>query len=199
MQRGLEGRRIAVVVPSAAQAQGTAAIKALEGAGAQLHVLKPGEGSEEDWHGSRYAALVLVGDGDAALNAEPSLVQLAREFLVSEKPVAAFGAAVGVLLESGGAAGRTVAAPGDGSLKEALETSGASCVDEPIHADEGLVTASKSANIDEFAARVVREFATRLEEREVDEMSDMSFPASDPPAVTPTSIGRASPDSDARQ
>lgn len=48
-------------------------------------------------------------------------------------------------------------------------------------------------------ADVVRALADRLDDRHVDEMSDMSFPASDPPATTPQSIGRtASRDSEAR-
>jgi putative intracellular protease/amidase len=195
MQRGLEGRRIALF--AAGDDDRVAVVtRALEGAGAPIHVLKPGEGEDEDWHGARYAALVIIGDSKATFTGEPQLVQLAREFLVSDKPLAVFGSAVMVLLESGGAAGRSMAA--DGDLKSALEEAGGTCVDEPIHEDESLITAAASANIEEFAKRVVSNFSERLEERATDEMSELSFPASDPPAVAPSTVGRVSPDSDAR-
>ena len=48
----------------------------------------------------------------------------------------------------------------------------------------------------EFVQRLVRTFADRLDEAKVDEMSDESFPASDPPAVSPSSAG---PAADARE
>ena len=43
----------------------------------------------------------------------------------------------------------------------------------------------------EFVQRLLRAFADRLDEAQVDEMSDESFPASDPPAVSPSSAGPA--------
>ena len=168
MLRGLDGRRIALFASENAQRGVAAVTKALEAAGARLHVLKPSEGSEEDWHGSRYVGLVLIGDEASGFKGEPRLAQLAREFLLSEKPIAAHGGAVGLLHELGGV-------------------------------DESLIMASASSSIDEFVTRVIREFSERLEERDVDEMSDLSFPASDPPAFTPSSVGRVSPDTDARQ
>jgi len=38
----------------------------------------------------------------------------------------------------------------------------------------------------------VAEFSDLLEEHALDEMSDLSFPASDPPAGTPASVGTGS-------
>jgi putative intracellular protease/amidase len=193
MTRGLEGRRIALAALDEDPATGTVA-KALEQAGARLDHLTLGEGTDTDWHGGKYAALVVTGGAaDRPLDADPQLVQLVREFLASEKPVAALGNALRVLLHAGGAAGRTVAATG--RLKSIVEASGGKTGTEPLVVDGGLVTATGS-DVDGFASRVVQEFSRCLEEREADEMSEQSFPASDPPSTTPGSIGHLPPDRD---
>ena len=194
MLRGLEGRGVAVFFPSddgAVERRAASVIRALEEAGARIHVLRAGQGSD-DWHGGLYAALVIVGDGTAAFAGEQRLVQLAREFLVSDKPLAAFGGGLTVLQEAGGGAGHAVAA--DGEFKSAVEEAGGTAVDEPISVDDALITAGSSADVEAFAKRVVQEFSDRLEERDLDEMSELSFPASDPPAITPATIGRVAPD-----
>jgi len=152
-----------------------------------VHVLSGANASDEDFHGAKYAALVLVGDEDGRSEQDPRVVQLAREFLASDKPVAAFGAALNVILDAGGVAGRTLAA--HAPLRAVLEGAGAELVNDPIHADGSLITAQGSANLSDFAGRVVAEFTDLLEEHALDEMSDLSFPASDPPASTPASLG----------
>jgi putative intracellular protease/amidase len=197
MQRGLEGRRVAAFVAPSSDATNKRAavvIKALEQAGAEIRDLSAGQQSDEDFHGAKYAALVIIGDGTDGSGGDPRLVQLVREFLVSDKPVAALGGALSVMVEAGGAAGRTLAA--SGSLKSAVEKAGGTPVDEPIHVDESLITADGSVDIEAFAKRVVSEFSNRLEESQLDEMSAMSFPASDPPATTPSTVGRVAPEGD---
>ena len=109
----------------------------------------------------------------------PRVVQLAREFLASEKPVAVLGGAAGIVVDSGGAAGRTLAA--DAALAPAVRAAGGTVADQPIHADGSLVSARLPADFEAFAKRVVQEFSRQLEEGDVDSMSEQSFPASDPP------------------
>ena len=189
MQRGLEGRRIALVDGSeggGTQPLAEAVRRALEGAGAVVQGLSAA-GSDQDWHGGKYAALVLVGPGGSGPSA-PRVVQLVREFLVSDKPLAAIGDAVRTVFEAGGVQGRIVSANAD--LRAALEQAGATSVDEDLHVDDALVTARDDARADELASRLVRAFSERLEEGAVDEMSDLSFPASDPPAGAPRTVGR---------
>ena len=189
MLKGLDGRRIALTSPDDASSETLAAVaEALVQAGAAVEVLTDASAAE-NWHGGRYAALVLVGDpGRSGLpTPEARLVQLVREFLVSEKPVAAWGGGVGVLVEAGGAAGRTLTAAGN--LKAAAETAGGKVVNDPVHVDGALITA-QGRDIAAFTQAVVREFSRGLEEREVDEMSAQSFPASDPPATNPA-VGAA--------
>jgi putative intracellular protease/amidase len=193
MMRGLEGRRIALVALDEDPANGIVA-KALEQAGAQLDPLSLGKGTDTDWHGGKYAALVVSGGAaDRPLHDDPRLVQLVREFLASEKPVAVLGNALRVVLNAGGAAGRTVAATG--RLKAIVEAAGGKPGAEPLAVDGSLVTAT-GADVDAFASRVVQEFSRCLEEHEVDGMSEQSFPASDPPSTTPGSVGHVAPDRD---
>ena len=110
MLRGLDGRRVGVFGSSNDAGRTAIVNQALEQAGARVHVLSGANASDEDFHGAKYAALVLVGDEDGRFEQDPRVVQLAREFLASDKPVAAFGGALNVILEAGGVAGRTLAA-----------------------------------------------------------------------------------------
>lgn len=153
MQRGLEGRRIALLGADS----GDAIRSALAGAGAQVEVLaSAGSAEGEAWHAGRYSALVITGGG---ADADHRAAQLVKEFLVAAKPVAVWGKGLSLVEQAGGAK------------------------DDLVLADEGDSAA--------FASRVVTVLADRLDEERVDEMSDLSFPASDPPAVTPAAIGPA--------
>lgn len=190
MQPGLRGRRIALAAGSAGKDDRSAVVRrTLEQAGALVHPLGGEGGAPDDWHGAKYAALVLLGqDRDR----DPRVLQLAREMILSDKPVAAWGGAVGIVLDAGAAAGRKVAAGDD--LAPSLREAGAEMTPEAICADASLITARPDADIAAFAERVTREFAEQLEEHELDEGSDLSFPASDPPAHSPgTSPPRPEP------
>lgn len=190
MQHGLEGRRIALYVGSLSNGGGAGIQQALEAAGARVHVLAD-DAQPDDFRGGVYAGLVAVSG--ARENADSRVVQLVREFMASDKPVAVFGDGVNLLLQAGGAAGRKIAC--DDSHRAELEGAGATADASPVLVDEALITAQESADPAEFGRTVVREFSERLDDRAVDEMSDLSFPASDPPAVSPSSLGTSgSPD-----
>ena len=162
MQRGLEGRRIALF--TGAEGEGLRA--ALEGAGALVEVLSDGRSyAEAEWHSGRYAAIVVGSGRDDALL--PRVLQLLRESLLSEKPIVVIGEGSRLLEQAGGA------------HEDAL------AISPPRGRDDG--------------SGVVQALADRFDDRDVDEMSDLSFPASDPPANTPASIGtKRSRDSEAR-
>ena len=160
MLRGLEGRRIALAVAGAAadtEQQASSIRATLEDAGAQIDGLDERSTRDEEWHGARYAGLVLIGTGRSD---DPRLTQLVREFLLSEKPIAAAGAAAQLVRAAGG---------------------------------EPRVTGGDDLSARDFATRVVAEFSHCLEDRDLDEVSEESFPASDPPAVTPVSTTKVAP------
>jgi len=189
MQLGLDGRRVALFVGSLENKSGVAVQQELERAGARVHVLTDAAADgAEDYHGAVYAALILMdGPEGASEGGSPPILQLVREFMASDKPVAALGRALRLIVQAGGAAGRRVA--GDGAMRAELEGAGATSSERRIETDEALVTASSSVDPAEFARAVVQAFSDRLDDRAVDEMSDLSFPASDPPAVTPSTLG----------
>ena len=195
MQRGLEGRRVALMATSDAKAQetATAVIAALEAAGAIVQQREHAD--DEEFHGGKYAAVILAGGTDRDFSTDGRLVQLVREFVASDKPVAALGSGLAVVLDAGGAAGRAVVR--FDPLKSELEGAGASLISEPMHSDDALFSATSDADPREVASRIVGQLAERFEDRDVDLMSELSFPASDPPAVTPASVGRVAPDGDA--
>ena len=165
MQRGLEGRRVAVF----AGGEGHELKTALEGAGALVELLSDGRSrSEDEWHGGRYVAVVIGSGRDDQL--QWRVVQLLREFLLSGKPVVVTGSGLALLEQAGGAR------------------------------DDAIVLSGGTRGPEGSA--LVSVLAERLEENQVDAMSDMSFPASDPPSNTPASIGprnsRDQTDSEAR-
>ena len=159
MRRGLEGRRIALAAGEGADA--AVIRRELIAAGAEISELADST-PDEEWHGGRYAGLVLAGRSGAGTR--DRLAQLVREFLVSEKPVAAMGADLAAL-----------------QLDESL-----------------LALGDRGDDAQAFARRVATTFAERLEEHDVDEMSELSFPASDPPAMNPGTAGHVSAEPDPR-
>lgn len=151
MLRGLEGRRIAVY----SRGDNGLLRSTLTSAGAEVSDLAASGASEEDWHSGKYAALIIGTCEDGGV-VHPRALQLLREFLVADKPVAVIGQGVHALEQAG-------------VLRE-----------DVVYAEE---------TPEQGFRRLVAAFADRLDEAQVDDMSEQSFPASDPPSVTPLSTG----------
>jgi protease I len=207
MELGLKGHKVAILATDGVeQVELIEPRKALDAAGAVTHLISPKDGSIQGMNhdekadmlpvdrplsevrASEYDALLLPGGvaNPDALRMEPAAVQFVREFMLADKPVAAICHGPWLLVEAAAVSGRTLTSwP---SLKTDIRNAGGQWVDQPVTIDDRLITSRKPADIPAFSAAIVKQFASRIEEARVDEMSEQSFPASDPPPG-PSSIG----------
>ena len=207
MELGVTGRKVAILATHGVeQVELEEPRRALDRAGAVTHLIAPEEGSiqamNHDEKGARlpvdraigqvraseYDALLLPGGvaNPDTLRLDQGAVQFVREFMLADKPVAAICHGAWLLVEADAVAGRILTSwP---SLQTDIRNAGGEWVDEPVRVDDRLITSRKPADLPEFCAAIVREFADRLDDARVDDMSEQSFPASDPPPG-PTAIG----------
>lgn len=207
MELGLKGRKVAILATDGVeQVELIEPRKALDAAGAITHLISPKEGAIQGMnhdekgemlpvdralsqvHASEYDALLLPGGvaNPDALRMEPAAVQFVREFMLSEKPVAAICHGPWLLVEAAAVSGRTLTSwP---SLKTDIRNAGGQWVDQPVAVDDRLITSRKPSDIPAFSAAIVKQFGNRIDEARADELSEQSFPASDPPPG-PSAIG----------
>jgi protease I len=200
MARGLTGRRVAILATDGVeQVELEEPRRALDAAGALTHLIAPKLGSiqamNHDDKGARlpvdrslddarpgeYDALLLPGGvaNPDRLRTDARAVQFVREFMLSEKPVAAICHGPWLLVEAGAVGGRTLTSwP---SLKTDIVNAGGVWVDQAVLVDDNLVTSRKPADLPGFCATIVREFESEIEAAKVDRLGEQSFPASDPP------------------
>ena len=200
MEQGLKGKRIAILATDGVeQVELLEPQKALLAAGAQVDVISLAagtiQGMNHDEKGEKIPVTKVLSDVSAAdydalmlpggvanpdrLRTEQRAVNFVRDFFERDKPVAAICHAPWLLVEADVLEGRTITSwP---SLKTDIENAGATWVDKAVQQDQKLVTSRKPEDLPQFCAKIVREFASGISERKVDEMGEQSFPASDPP------------------
>jgi protease I len=202
MEFGLKGRHVAILAADgvdAAQLDGPR--KALADAGAIADVLAARGGeirgaagdsvsvdrTLEVCHSADYDALVIPGGRQAidALGREQRAVQFVKEFMAADKPVAAVGDGVRLLVAADTVAGRAIAATPE--VADDVRRGGGELVDVALHIDEKLIT-SRGGDLGQLNAAILREFTNRVDESRVDQLSEQSFPASDPPPG-PSAVG----------
>jgi len=131
--------------------------------------------SEEDFDG-----LVLPGGvaNPDRLRTDERAVRFVRQFFEADKPVAAICHGPWMLVEADVVRGRTLTSwP---SLRTDITNAGGEWVDEPVHVDQKLVTSRKPADIPQFNAKLLAVFSRAADERQLDDMVEQTFPASDP-------------------
>ena len=195
----LQGRKVAVLATDGVeQVEMTEPWKALEKAGAEVHLVSLKAGSIQGFNhldkgdtfevkvtvdnanAADYVALVLPGGvaNPDALRTNARAVAFVRDFMEADKPVAAICHAAWLLVEADAVRGRTLTSwP---SLKTDIRNAGGDWVDKAVQVDQRLITSRKPEDLPQFCQRIVTEFSGRLEESRVDSMVEQSFPASDP-------------------
>jgi protease I len=203
MELGLRGRHVAILGADGVDvAQLDGPRKALTDAGVVADIVAaragtiraaaaepvPVDRTLDLCHASDYDALVIPGGAEsaAALRNDAKALQFVREFMVADKPVAAIGEGVSLLVAADAVAGRAVA--GSGELADEVAAAGGQLVDSPLHVDEKLITSRRGGDLNVLSAAILREFANRVDEARIDQLSEQSFPASDPPPG-PVSVG----------
>jgi protease I len=191
MLTGLSGSRVAILCTGDVEASEIEAAKRrLHEAGA-TPVTIPGDVSIDDARPADYAAMVLMGTCASAdaHESDEAAVQFVREFVASDKPVGAIGNGARLLIAADAVGGRRLTS----SLELAGEVhqAGGEWVDQAVEVDESLVTGRSSADLPVFTDRLVREFSRAIEQRQTDQLSEQSFPASDPPPSPISGMGKA--------
>ena len=191
MTNAVRGTRVAVVAtPNVDEEELRDVRTRLEAAGDSVGLV-PSEVSFEAAHPSTFAGLVLL---DSAPDAGgPKAVQVVREFMVADRPVAAIGKGVSLLVAADAVVGRSIAAPPE--LQDDVTDLGGILAASPIQTDDKLITARSTKDLHVFLDRVARAFTAQAEERQLDQVSEQSFPASDPPPG-PGTIGAPRPSAD---
>jgi protease I len=206
-QAPLHGRTIAFLATDGfEQVELTTPWEALKAAGATVHLvsLERGEiqGLNHMEKGDRFAVdrtideakagdydgLVLPGGvaNPDTLRMDERAVQLVRDFVERDKPVAAICHGPWLLVEADLVRGRMLTSwP---SLQTDIRNAGGEWVDREVVTDQKLVTSRKPDDLPAFCEKLLDMFTSAIDEKSLDRMVEQTFPASDP-LPGPSSIG----------
>lgn len=179
MASQLQGKKIAILVADEGveQVELTEPRRALEDAGAEVHLIAPEGGEIQAFDhldkGNTFAADRAVADARAddydglmlpggvanpdSLRMHQDAVRFVDAFVNAGKPIAAICHAPWMLIQAGAVRGRTLTSwP---SLQTDLRNAGAEWVDAEVVVDHGLVTSRGPDDIPAFNAKMIEELA----------------------------------------
>jgi protease I len=178
MAQQLQGKKVVALVTNGfEQVELFDPKRALEEAGATVHVVSLEKGRVRGWNRidwgeevnvdrsvqevmvSEYDALLLPGGvmNPDHLRKDERAVALVRSFFNAHKPVAAICHAPWLLIEAGVVRGyRVTSYP---SVRTDLKNAGAEWIDAEVVVDRGLVTSRRPADLPAFNEKMIEEFA----------------------------------------
>lgn len=114
-----------------------------------------------------YDALVLPGGqmNPDTLRQTPEAMTFIRDFVASGKTIAAVCHAPWLLIEANAVKGRK--ATSYKSIKTDMINAGANWVDEPVVADQGIVTSRKPEDLDSFVSKIIEEIEEGKHDRAI--------------------------------
>ena len=172
----LAGKRIAILATNGFEFDElTVPQRKLAQAGAEVTVVSPETGEIRGWKkddrgGSvkvdmslaeaavdAFDALVLPGGqiNPDLLRAEPTAIELVKDFFNAKKTLAAICHAPWLLIEADLLRGRR--ATSYKSIRKDVENAGARWVDEPVVCDQGIITSRNPEDLDAFCSKIAEE------------------------------------------
>ncbi|HET9824092.1 MAG TPA: type 1 glutamine amidotransferase domain-containing protein [Chitinophagaceae bacterium] len=174
----LNGKTVAILTENGfEEIELTSPRKALEEAGATVHIVSPQKEKVKAWNHDRwsielavdknisdvkaedYDALMLPGGvlNPDKLRRNQEAVEFAKDFLEAGKPVAAICHGPQLLIETGLLEDRDMTSfP---SVQTDLKNAGANCHDREVIVDNGLVTSRSPEDLEAFNEKMVEEIA----------------------------------------
>ncbi|WP_276504139.1 type 1 glutamine amidotransferase domain-containing protein [Terrimonas pollutisoli] len=174
----LSGKMVAILTENGfEEVELTSPKKALEDAGAKVHIVSPQQDKVRGWdrdhwsiellvdvHISKakfadYDALVLPGGviNPDKLRRDKESVAFAQQFLEAGKPLAAICHGPQLLIETGQLEGRDLTSYA--SIKTDLENAGATWHDREVIVDNGLVTSRSPEDLEVFNTKMIEEIS----------------------------------------
>ena len=174
----LQNKKVAILTDQGfEESELTSPKKALEAAGATVHIVSLKEGMVKGWSNGNwsielpvdvllkdakpenYDALMIPGGviNPDQMRRHPAYVQFAQHFLESGKPLAAICHAPQLLIETGMLNGRQMTS--FSSIKTDLVNAGVLWEDKEVVIDNGLVTSRNPGDLDAFNAKMIEEIA----------------------------------------
>lgn len=180
----LKGKKVAILTENGfEESELTSPKKALEEAGATVHIVSPQSAKVKAWNHDKwgkelkvdvqvekadpdeYDALVIPGGvmNPDLLRRNDDSVNFAKTFLVEGKPVAAICHGPQLLIETGLLKGREVTSYP--SIQTDLKNAGAYWQDKEVIVDNGLVTSRSPADLEAFNRKMVEEIMEGVHQR----------------------------------
>ena len=181
--KSLQGKKVAIITENGfEEVELTSPKKALEAAGATVHIVSPQQQKVKAWNHDHwtvelpvdvvlnnanpndYDALMIPGGviNPDQMRVNKDCVNFAAQFLESGKPVGAICHGPQLLIETGMLRGRRMTSYP--SVRTDLENAGAQWVDREVVVDHGLVTSRSPKDLEAFNRKLVEEIMEGVHE-----------------------------------